>query len=99
MSEHKPEKQEYPIGTQVEVRMNDTWHPATVYGQAGDYIIARAPTYWYDEYAAEDVRPIRTERERWVYEAQKHCTEFGSNQLGKLYDALKSGDLKAPEVE
>lgn len=42
--------------------------------------------------------PLHTERGRWVYEAQKHCTEFGSNQLGKLYDALKSGDLKAPEV-
>lgn len=44
-------------------------------------------------------RKLRTERERWVSEAQKHCTEFGSNQLGKLYDALKSGELKAPEVE
>lgn len=44
-----------------------------------------------------DFRPIRSERERWVSEAQKHCTEFGSNQLGNLYDALKSGDLKAPE--
>lgn len=44
-------------------------------------------------------QPLRSERDRWVSEAQKHCTEFGINQLGKLYDAIKSGELKAPEVE
>ena len=101
MSDHKQANQKYPIGTPVEVRMNCAWHLATVYGQAGEYIIARADGYWYDEYNDEDVRlirPIRTERERWVSEAQKHCTAILGNQLGKLYDALKSGELKAPEV-
>ena len=42
MSDHMQANQKYPIGTLVEVRQNGAWHPATVYGQAGDYIIARA---------------------------------------------------------
>lgn len=48
---------------------------------------------------AEDVPPPITERDQWVFEAQKHHTGATCKTLGKLYDALKSGDLKAPEVE
>lgn len=48
---------------------------------------------------APSFNPLRSERDRWVSEAQKHCTEFSNNQLGKLYDAIKSGDLKAPSSD
>ncbi|MEL7966328.1 hypothetical protein AAG587_08125 [Vreelandella neptunia] len=43
-------------------------------------------------------RPLLTARELWVTEAQKHCTEFGSKQLGHIYDAMLRGDLHKPEV-
>lgn len=46
---------------------------------------------------AEDVPPPLTERDRWVFEAQKHRTGAAYKTLGKLYDALKSGELKVPE--
>ena len=46
-----------------------------------------------------EFRPIETpaqaeerERKEWIGEAQKHCTEFSSNQIGNIYDWLKSTD-------
>jgi hypothetical protein len=92
-------------GAEVEVRMNGKWYPATICGQHGDYIIARAYGYWYDEYTDEDVRPLRSDRERWVEEVLKLdcCPTEGmlsrSDFTGAIYDALKSGAIKAPEVE
>lgn len=98
--DHKQAKQKYPIGSTVEVRMNGAWHPATVYGQASDYIIARADGYWYDEYTDEYVRPLRSDRDRWVAEAEVAARTVGAtNVIGAVYDALKSGTIKAPEVE
>src|SRR5690606_1562127 len=57
---------------------------------------------------AVEFRPIRSERERWVEESSKvfhgACMHDYSGQhfalaMGAVYDALKSGDLKAPGVE
>ncbi len=51
-------------------------------------------------------RPIRRERERWVEKAaialHKDAvltTEQASYAAGSIYDAIESGDLKAPEVD
>ena len=42
------------------------------------------------------IMPIITDRDKWVNEAQKHCTEFVGNQLGYIYDAMKDGKLEKP---
>ena len=48
-------------------------------------------------------RPIRTERDRWVESAHKIANDDSGSAtfraIGMIYDALKSGTLKAPEVE
>ncbi len=99
-------KQKYPIGTLVDVRVNGVWYPATVHGHAGNYIIVRADGFWYDEYTTEDVRQTRSERDRWVEEAaialHKDAAltpEQASYAAGAIYDAIKSGSIKAPVVE
>lgn len=45
------------------------------------------------------LRPIRSERERWVESVEAATRIIGAtNAIGLIYDALKSGALKAPEV-
>jgi len=48
-------------------------------------------------------RPIRTpeqisaeERQEWICEAKEACTELSENQIGKIYDALISGEVEVP---
>ena len=42
------------------------------------------------------IKPLPTDRDRWISEAQKHCTELVGKQLGHIYDAMKDGKLEKP---
>ena len=50
------------------------------------------------------LRPLRTEREKFIEAAKRiACKDFTESQAmfaaGEIYDALQSGELKAPEVK
>lgn len=48
-------------------------------------------------------RPLQAERDQWVEDAlnilQKDPTAMPAQLMRMIYDSIKSGDLKAPEVE
>ena len=88
-----------PVGTVCEAIYDKVWHRCEILKYKVNNLgkTVAACDFIFDLAWSAVFRPLRTERDQWVAEAQKHCTEFSSNQLGKLYDALKSGTLKAPE--
>lgn len=88
-----------PAEIDIEVKKDGRWIGATTVGKFGEWMVCAPVGGGFYGFGIGEFRPIRTEREKWVSDAQKHCTEFSSNQLGKLYDAIKSGALKAPEAE
>lgn len=97
-----PDEQSHsiPLPGRIYYRKNGKWYPSTAYGQVVDHTIARTEGNGNDEYADEDVRPIRSEWERWVEQALEHfCDDDGAETMERIYDAFKSGDLKAPGVE
>jgi len=48
-------------------------------------------------------RPLRTEREKWIYDVcnlwHEHPDDSDDSFAEVIYDAIKSGSLKAPEAE
>ena len=67
---------------------------------AHDDVLWMRFTYGYETINADkcNFKPIKSqaeqkaeeERDRFIVDAQKQCTDFGSNQIGKIYDWLKS---------
>lgn len=87
-------------GVRCECRL-DRWEEGRVVGddcEDGFYVAIVRVRDKYHGVPLNRLRPIRTDRDQWVSEAQKHCTEFSSKQLGHIYDALASGELEMPEV-
>lgn len=97
-----------PVGIEVEIWQGDRWIGATTVGEFGSHrkcmVCAPNGGGFYGFYE-DEIRPLRTERERWVEAASnglggdmsmlKH-SEF---ILGQIYDAIQSGKLKAPTNE
>ena len=96
-----------PTGVECVVFHQGRWIRATTVGEFGYQkkcmVCAPRGGGFYGFYA-DEIRPLCTERERWVEDAisaagGKQAVISTENVFGKIYDALKSGDLKAPEVE
>src|SRR5690606_40024633 len=104
-----------PVGVECEMFFEVSWIPAKIIGTDGSALVAKLhikrngfTEVTYRACHSCKFRPIRSERERWVEESSKvfhgACMHDYSGQhfalaMGAVYDALKSGDLKAPEVE
>lgn len=88
-----------PVGTVCEALHTGGWYKCEIlkHNTTNVGVKSAACDFGFTLAWSTNFRPLRSDREVWVSEAQKHCTEFGGNQLGNLFDALKSGDLKAPQ--
>lgn len=96
-----------PIGIEVEIRRNDDdWQRAIVVGHHGCRVVV---ALWgdeikYDWAVGAGVRPIRTDRDRWIEAANKlwndgderFTPDFQEDVFGRIYDALASGELEPP---
>lgn len=102
-----------PIGVECEIEYNvNCWRPLIIIAEGKHTYFVRY-TDLQDEYLLQKTgrlvfRPIRTERERWVYAAcavfHGRCMHDYSGQhfadaMGAVYDAMQSGELKVPEVD
>lgn len=85
------------VGAIVEVLISDKWVRAVVYG-IGEYgeCLAKADGYCYDEYKSECVRPVKSEREKFI---EKALVATGApKDLGDMFGTLYDAGFKAPEV-
>lgn len=84
-----------PVGTRVMFRNHECevvgYHDDTVVCAMGeDYELS-----CYDGFLVSSLRPIQSDRDKWIEAALKECTDHISKmQLGKIYDA---GLAKLPE--
>lgn len=83
-----------------------TWHECVVCPSVIAYknICGRWVTDVFDSLGNLEFRPLRTEREKWIDDAHKIANDGGGfaasvQAIGALYDAIKSGQIKAPEAE
>lgn len=97
-----------PIGVECEIEYNvNCWRPLIIIAEGKHTYFVR-----YTDLQDEDLlqktgrlvfRPLRTERDQWVDAAHKIANDNSGSAtfraIGAVYDAIKSGDLKAPEVE
>lgn len=66
----EPEPYKPEVGDTIEALMTDKWVKAKVYG-AGEFggCLAKPEGYWYDEFASDRIRPIKSEREEFIEKA------------------------------
>jgi len=86
----EPEPYKPNVGDVVEVFISEKWVRANVYGigENGE-CLAKPDDHWYDEFTAERIRPIDSEREQFIKKAQKVMRSElneSKNWIAILYD-------------
>lgn len=97
-----------PAEIDIEVKKDGRWIGAMTVGKYYEWMVCAPFGGGFYGFSIDDMRPLRTDREKWVDAAcavfHGRCMHDYSGQhfddaIGAVYDAIKSGTLKAPEAE
>ena len=89
------------VGDVVEAFISEKWVRADVYGigENGE-CLAKPDGYWYDEFIADRIRPIKTEQERFIEKAMKATNgDPIDSTLRDLFDDMFHAGFKGPDDE
>ena len=95
------------VGVEVEVLHDGRWIGATTVGEFGDitrYMVCAPNGGGFYAYGSDHIRPLPTDREKWVEAAHKisgvrESQVVWGGALGRIHDAMQSGQLPMPEVK